>query len=305
MAIRARASITISRIVDISAVTRYYKLQSSTTVVPSKPTTNPPSDSWTTTEPSYTSGSTNTLYFVDCTVFTNDEFSYSDVSKSSSYEAAKEAYNKAENAQTRITNAETTIEENSNQIALRATADEVNEANSVISSLEAQLKIQADSISSLVRDSNGGSLITQDTEGLWFFNIGDLQSSVDNQNNKLDDIENKVSNQNDKLNNIEGDASVLKKDVDYLKGKTEYIRQYVDEDRKPCLELGKGDSAFKLKITNEQIQFIDGSEVPAYISNQKLMIEKAEVHNELRFGNFVWKERSNGNMGLVWEEATS
>lgn len=93
----AKAEITISRIVDIASVTRYYKLQSSTASAPARPTTNPPSG-WTTAEPSYTSGSTNTLYFVDLTVFTNGTFSYSTVSKSSSYEAAKEAYNKAQAA---------------------------------------------------------------------------------------------------------------------------------------------------------------------------------------------------------------
>lgn len=291
MAVKARASVTISRIIDISSVTRYYFLQSSTLDAPAKPTTNPPSDSWTTTEPSYTSGSTNTLYFVDCTVFTNDEFSYSDVSKSSSYEAAKEAYNKAENAQTRITNAETAIEENSNQIALRATADEVDEANTAISELEAQLKVQADSISTLIRNGDAGSLIKQDANGLYFFDISGLETSAEESAGKISDLE------KDKAN--------LETDIEYLTKKTEYITVGTDDNDKPYIELGEGDSAFKLKITNEQIQFIDGSEVPAYISNRKLMIEKAEVHNELRFGNFVWKERSNGNMGLVWEEATS
>lgn len=94
MAIKAKDTITLSFMVDIKSVCRYYKLQASTASAPSVPTTNPPSG-WTTTEPSYTSGSANTLYFVDLTVFTNDKFSYSAVSKSSSYEAAKEAYNKA------------------------------------------------------------------------------------------------------------------------------------------------------------------------------------------------------------------
>lgn len=84
---------------------RYYKLQSSTAAAPSKPTTNPPSE-WSTTEPSYTSGSTNTLYFVDCTIYSNGTFKYSDVSKSSSYEAAKEAYNKAQAAQDSVDNME-------------------------------------------------------------------------------------------------------------------------------------------------------------------------------------------------------
>lgn len=99
MAVKAKAEITLSRIIDIESVTRYYLLQSSTASVPSKPTANPPGGNWKTTEPSYTSGSTNTLYFVDLTVMTNGTFSYSAVSKSSSYEAAKEAWNKANNAQ--------------------------------------------------------------------------------------------------------------------------------------------------------------------------------------------------------------
>lgn len=102
----AKTEITISRIVDIESVTRYYLLQSSTAAAPSKPTTNPPGGSWKTTEPSYVSGSTNTLYFTDCTVMTNGSFSYSAVSKSSSYEAAKEAWNKANNAQESIDNLE-------------------------------------------------------------------------------------------------------------------------------------------------------------------------------------------------------
>ena len=97
--VKAKAEITISRIIDIDKVTRYYLLQSSTATAPSKPTSNPPDGNWKTTEPSYTSGSTNTLYFVDLTVMTNGSFSYSAVSKSSSYEAAKEAWNKANNAQ--------------------------------------------------------------------------------------------------------------------------------------------------------------------------------------------------------------
>ena len=99
MAVKAKAEITLSRIIDIESVTRYYLLQSSTASAPSKPTANPPGGNWKTTEPSYTSGSTNTLYFVDLTVMTNGTFSYSAVSKSSSYEAAKEAWNKANNAQ--------------------------------------------------------------------------------------------------------------------------------------------------------------------------------------------------------------
>ena len=101
----------------------------------------------------------------------------------------------------------------------------------------------------------------------------------------------------------------LNSSVDKLLGPAAYIREGTvkdtDDSELPCLELGKEGSAFKVRITNKEIQFIDGQSIPAYISNQKLVIEKADVDNELRFGNFVWKERENGNMGLVWEGVNS
>ena len=99
--VKARAQITIQFIVDVKATYRYDMLRSSTLGVPSKPTTFSPSSppsGWDDTEPSYTEESTNSLYFVDCTVFCDDTFKYSEVSLSSSYEAAKKAYNKAKSA---------------------------------------------------------------------------------------------------------------------------------------------------------------------------------------------------------------
>ena len=135
MAIKAKAEITISRIIDIENVIRYYLLQSSSIAAPSKPTANPPGGSWSTTEPTYNSGATNSLYFTDLTIMSNDTYSYSAVSKSSSYEAAKEAWNKANNAQngvdhltTIVESAETSISKNNEEIALRAKKTEVTEA---------------------------------------------------------------------------------------------------------------------------------------------------------------------------------
>ena len=82
--------------VDVTVTCRYYLLQASNLDAPDQPTLNPPGGSWSETEPSYTSGSTNTLYFVDLTIFSDGTWSYSAASKSSAYEAAKEAYNKAQ-----------------------------------------------------------------------------------------------------------------------------------------------------------------------------------------------------------------
>lgn len=99
MAVKACASITISKIIDIKSVWGYYLLQSSTLPSPTVPTVFPPTGGWDDTEPSYTEGSTNSLYYVECTVFGDDSFQYSNVSLSSSYEAAKSAYNKAVGAE--------------------------------------------------------------------------------------------------------------------------------------------------------------------------------------------------------------
>ena len=102
--------------------------------------------------------------------------------------------------------------------------------------------------------------------------------------------------------NLEGAMDTVEKNINYLAEKTEYISVGTDDDGNPYIELGKKDSDFKLRITNEKLEFYDGSSTPAYISNQKLMIRKAEVIDELRFGNFVWAKRPNGNMGLTWGE---
>jgi hypothetical protein len=93
--VKAKAQITLFDVIDIKAVYKYYLLQSATLSEPAKPTTYPPNGNWTTTEPAYTEGDTKKLYTVDCAVFGDDSFSYSEVSLSSSYEAAKVAYNKS------------------------------------------------------------------------------------------------------------------------------------------------------------------------------------------------------------------
>ena len=121
MAVKASAVITLSAVVDVSAVTRYYLLRSSTLAGPAKPTANPPGGSWNDSEPTYTSGSTNTLYFVDLTEFSDGTWSYSSVSLSSAYEAAKEAYNRAVSAQSTANAAETTA------TAAQAAADDAQE----------------------------------------------------------------------------------------------------------------------------------------------------------------------------------
>lgn len=105
MAVIGSATVTLTQYRDIQSVTRYYKLQIVGSSAPSKPTTKPPSSDWTDSEPAC--DISKELYFCDLTIFSNGEWEYSKVSKSTSYEAAKEAYNKADNAQTTANTAKT------------------------------------------------------------------------------------------------------------------------------------------------------------------------------------------------------
>ena len=85
--------------VNVENTTRYYMLDLSS---PAKPTVNPPPSQWGTTEPTYTPGNEENLYFTDCTEFSDGTFAYSDISLSSSYAAAKAAYEEASTARSEI-----------------------------------------------------------------------------------------------------------------------------------------------------------------------------------------------------------
>ena len=487
---KASAQITLHYVIDIQATYRYYLLQGSTLSAPSKPTTYPPLSSWVDSEPSYTSGSTNSLYFVDCTVFCDDTFTYSAVSLSSSYEAAKAAYNKAANAESTANSAQESIDNleiggrnyikggkgdsrnglfinfdtvdedagyaehtltsqkthssvdvaegfvlgcrdyevgkqvtfsydimftawdfpdgatrsqwwfgqlytnqqtdstdttgewtqvtahtmpavgtdcelnewyhmeitktipvqaadgigtttkirlyNSNadvsaSVTFRiknvkleygnrasdwtpapedmATSEEVenaqetaNEANGKADDAtdrlsEAEILIDSinSCITSLVTDENGTSLMTQTSDGGWTFSIADMQNSVNATSESLGAL---LENYED----TESAVTVLEQAVADLGVAAEYVKITTYDDE-PCIELGESDSVFKVLITNTRIMFKEGSNTPTYISNKGLVTENIEVENEFRTGNWVWKVRSNGNLGLVWKES--
>lgn len=111
---------------ELDTITRYYKLQSSTVAAPSKPTDGVAiPEGWSSTEPEYEPGSNMILYYVDQLVMSRGDIKYSEVSKSSSYLAAKAAYELADSHETRITNAETNIESNATKIEMKASQTEV------------------------------------------------------------------------------------------------------------------------------------------------------------------------------------
>lgn len=111
MAVKGSATVTLSQYRDTESVTRYYKLQSSSLAAPDKPANVKPNETpagWAKSEPAC--DITKTLYTCDVTVFSDKTIHVSDVSKSTSYEAAKEAWNKAQTAQNTATEAAKTAD---------------------------------------------------------------------------------------------------------------------------------------------------------------------------------------------------
>lgn len=168
MAAKASITVTITEYRDTLSVTRYYKLVSATASAPSKPTANPP-DGWTDTEPSYTSNSTDILYFCDLTVFSNGEWEYSTVSKSSSYEAAKGAYNKAQSASDAASAAQDIIDNVTKRLVLNPNSvDIVGDNGEIYASYGETTTIYGGSSSVNI---NGGGLDLKDDDGNVIFGV--------------------------------------------------------------------------------------------------------------------------------------
>lgn len=176
------------------------------------------------------------------------------------------------------------------------TADmKVDNAVSQIEIARSDFEILKNSISSLVTDQNGESLMTQTSNG-WTFNMGSIISTVENAVNDVHTMQGTV----DEVSDLADRTSQLANDI---AKKTAYINMSTDDDGNPCIELGKVGNDFKVRITNTAIDFMQGSQKIAYITNQSLYIQSSVVTDELKIGDdtgFIWKKRSNGNMGLRW-----
>ncbi len=119
---------------------------------------------------------------------------------------------------------------------------------------------------------------------------GDVTSVEQTLSSKIDQTAKDVTYNFNKVNNeTRNDLQTFKSEV------TSYIK--FDSDG---MELGKSDSKFKAKLTNEKLAFTEDNTEVAYISNKKLNITDAEIENQLLIGRFAFVPRSNGNMSLKW-----
>jgi hypothetical protein len=182
------------------------------------------------------------------------------------------------------------------------TADEANAiANEAVFNIDGL----ANQIASLVRGENGETLMTQTDDG-WIFDISKIISKLESTSEAASASAADISELQNGLSSIESDVSNIGK-------VTAHISATSNESGQPQLELSASNNSFRVVITNTSINFMDGSDCPAYISNKRLNIDQAQIDESLSFptpsdsvkpGEWIWKTRSNGNYGLTWKELT-
>ena len=189
-----------------------------------------------------------------------------------------------------------TVEEVQN---VQTSADEANATansnESRVTVAESTIQQLSDAISTLVVDENGESMMTQTSDG-WRFDMGSINSQLSNATNKLNDLAGDMAQADQTIQGLNDLANDIAE-------KTAYIVMTTDDSGAPCIELGKSDNPFKVRITNTSIDFMQGSSRIAYIDNQSLYIERAVIKDELQIGDgsgFIWKKRNNGHLGLRW-----
>ena len=178
-------------------------------------------------------------------------------------------------------------------------ADEANaqadSTESRVTVAESTIQQLSDAISTLVVDENGKSMMTQTSDG-WRFDMGAINSQLNDTKDQLNNLAGTVNQVDETISNLNDLANDLSE-------KTAYITMTTDDSGNPCIELGKSDNDFKVRITNTSIDFMEGSSRIAYLSNSSLYIERAIIKNELQIGEetgYIWKKRSNNHMGLRW-----
>lgn len=147
-------------------------------------------------------------------------------------------------------------------------------------------------IQNLVRGQNGETLMTIDEDGV-HFDFASFQSQIANALDGVETVEGDLDAANSTIDSINHQVSELNE-----------LKSYItmgDDTGTPFIELGSKQGDFKVRITNTEMAFMQGTQKIAYITNKQLYIQSSVVTDELKIGDqqgYIWKRRSNGHMGL-------
>lgn len=194
--------------------------------------------------------------------------------------------------------------------AIEGNAEDIADVTSRTADVEASIQLLADSVLTVVEGTDGSTILKQDNTG-WEFSITNLDAQVTSLQSALDALDTTVipaatQTALDELHTLLNDKTAI----------ASYIHVGEQEDGKPYIELGtvdddlSSDTNLKLRITNTEMYFMNGSMVLTTITNQQMLVEYITINQEMQIGdhedgNWVWKQRTNGNLGLAWKGATS
>jgi hypothetical protein len=100
---------------------------------------------------------------------------------------------------------------------------------------------------------------------------------------------------NDAKNEMSGQINGVNGRVDGLKQTTDNVNNYMSFDN-DGLTLGKSDSAFKTKITNQEWSIQKNGAKVTYINDQTMYITDGQFTQSLKIGNFGFVPRANGSL---------
>jgi len=209
--------------------------------------------------------------------------------------AADDAKQKAEQAKkeladltNKVTLNTTKIEQNANQITLQAKSiTDVNDAlNAERTERQSAIETKANEITSKVSEtyvSNSAFEHYQNTVSTQFTQTKkDFTWSI---NQSVTDARNEMSGQIDSVNGR----------LDGLKQTTDNVNSYMSFDN-DALTLGKSDSAFKTKITNQEWSIQKNGAKVTYINDQTMYITDGQFTQSLKVGAFGFVPRANGSL---------
>lgn len=143
------------------------------------------------------------------------------------------------------------------------------------------------------------SLVTQTDDG-FSFNFEQFVNDIAKNSNEISDVQSALDSDGAQLENLKNAVGNIDK---ILEKQQSYINLTQDPSGKPLIELGAGNSSFRVMITNTSIDFMDGSIRIAYISKDALNITSATVSKEFKIGDvngagYIWQKRPNNHLGL-------
>ncbi|MEE0905541.1 MAG: hypothetical protein U0L87_04145 [Bifidobacterium adolescentis] len=129
--------------------------------------------------------------------------------------------------------------------------------------------------------------------------VSDLTAEVHDSYTPLNVFEQTTGVLNDSVTDVQTQVGAT---ADRLDEEIDTRKQYMQFDPNNGLIIGDltNTDAYSVQLTSTAMQFRAGNTVAAYVSNDRLYINNAEVVNTLRIGNFAFLPRDNGHMSLQY-----